>query len=228
LLAGSGLLLGLGLGLHFAAPSLCVSGLRAECERSLGPAAEYRVEIGSPRGLRLLAGRFHDVGVVGRDVQIKPDLVLDELRLRAPSLSVQPWSGALRETTSAEVEVFLSTERLNHFLRRKVDPRLLTHLQVTLTDGRMQVTARTPWPPVKIRVVGRVVLTRPTRLDFIPLETEIASFQVPAWVLRLVSQEINPLLECKPRPWPWQWENLRLEPRGLQARGRVTLLPGRR
>ena len=162
----------------------------------LGPAARYDVQVdGDP--FALTRGRARAVHIQGQDVQLAPDVTLDTLAVDARDVSFDTGTRRLSHIGGAAFTASLGQANLSRYLARSKP--LLPGLVVTLLPNAVE--ARVPVDVLKLHTVAvlsgsfRPNAEDPSRLDFVAQSAQVGSVPLPASLVNLAVNELNPVLD---------------------------------
>ncbi len=162
----------------------------------LGPAAHYDVQVdGDP--FALTRGRARAVHIQGQDVQLSPSITLDTLNADARDVSFDTKTRRLSHIGGAAFTASVGQANLDRYLAQSKP--LLPGLTVTLLPD--SVEARIPVDVLKLHTAAllsgsfRPDADDPSKLDFEASTAEVGSVPVPAGLVNLAVNEINPVID---------------------------------
>ena len=191
---------------------------------ALGPAAHYDVQVdGDP--FALTRGRARAVHIQGQDVQLAPDVTLDMLTLDARDISFDTGTRRLSHIGGAAFTASLGQGNLDRYLVQSKP--LLPGLVVTLLPDAVQ--ARVPVDVLKLHTMA--VLSgsfRPnaedsSRLDFVAQRAQVGDVPLPASLVNLAVNELNPVLDLSHLKVPLTVTDARVSKRHLVVSGTARL-----
>ncbi len=161
----------------------------------LGPAAHYDVQVdGDP--FALARGRAHGVHIQGQDVQLSPRITLDTLNADAEDVSFDTSTRRLSHVGRTRFTATMNQEHLTRYLAQSKP--LLPGLVVTLQDSA--VAARVPVTFLGLHTTAALAgsfvpnATDPSRLDFVTQGAQIGSIPLPAGLVNLAVDDLNPVI----------------------------------
>ena len=161
----------------------------------LGPAAHYDVQVdGDP--FALARGRARGVHIQGLDVQISPRLTLDTLNADAEDVSFDTKTRRLSHVGVTRFTATLDQEHLTAYLAQSKP--LLPGLVVTLQDSNVE--ARVPVTFLGLHTTAALAGTfapnadDPSRLDFVTRGAQIGDVPLPAGLVNLAVDTLNPVI----------------------------------
>ena len=162
----------------------------------LGPAAHYDVQVaGDP--FALTRGRARAVHIQGQDVQLAPSVTLDTLTVDARDVSFDTGTRKLSHIGGAAFTASLGQANLSRYLAQSKP--LLPGLVVTLLPDAVE--ARVPVDVLNLHTTAilsgtfRPNASDPSRLDFVAQNAQVGSVPLPASLVNLAVDELNPILD---------------------------------
>jgi hypothetical protein len=162
----------------------------------LGPARHYSTRVRGDSAGAILRGRLKQVHVTGRDVQLDPDLLVDELTLDFDEIEVDTKAQTLRRVGSAAFGCRIGEARLDRYVRAR--RRDVPSLSVTLKGGGLVVSAKPDVLgviAVPVSVQGRLVPRGGGAIDFEPDRAKVSVLPIPQVVLDYLARKLNPVVE---------------------------------
>ncbi len=161
----------------------------------VGPAARYDVQVdGDP--FALVRGRARGIHIQGKSVQLSPILTLDTLNADADDVSFDQKTRTLTHVGQTRFTASLSQTHFDAYLAGSKP--LLPNLAVTLrTDD---VLASVPVTFLGMHTVARLSGTvrpsafDPTRLDFVANGAQLGDVPLPAGLINLALDRLNPVI----------------------------------
>ncbi len=161
----------------------------------IGPAARYDVQVdGDP--FALARGRARGIHIQGRSVQLSPDLTVDTLTADAADVSFDRSSRKLTSVGQTRFTATLSQPHLAAYLA--ASKPLLPGLSITLRSD--DVLAAVPVTFLGLNTTAalagtvRPSLSDPTRLDFVANGAQIGAVPLPAGLINLALDRLNPVI----------------------------------
>ena len=162
----------------------------------LGPAAHYDVQVdGDP--FALARGRARAVHIEGQDVQLSPRLTVDTLDADVRDVSFDVGTHKLSHLGSTAFTASLSQAHLGKYLAQS-KPRL-PYLVVTILPDAVE--ARVPIEVLKLQTTAVLVgsfqpdADDPSKLDFAATGAQIGVVPLPAGLVNLALDSLNPVLD---------------------------------
>jgi LmeA-like phospholipid-binding len=165
----------------------------------LGKASLYKTRIQADSLGAVMRGRVRRVEIVGRNVQIVPDLVLAELSITAEEIEVDRRKKQLKNVGKALFTAQITEANLAKCVKgRRPD---IKDLNVTLRGEFVQAKLRPQvfgYPTVPITIQGKL-LTRNNgvALDFEPDAARITLVPIPKFVLDWTMEKLNPVVDLQ-------------------------------
>ena len=163
--------------------------------RVIGPAARYDVQVdGDP--FALARGRARGVHIQGLSVQLSPILTLDTLNADIEDVSFDRDTRTLTHVGQTRFTAALSQPHLSAYLA--ASKPLLPGLAVTLRTDDVQ--AAVPVTFLGLHTTARLSGTvrpsalDPTRLDFVAGDAQIGVVPLPAGLINLALDQLNPVI----------------------------------
>lgn len=171
--------------------------------RIIGPARRYVVQVdGDPFAIG--RGRARRIDIDGRDVVMASGLTMDRLTIEADDVSFDVKSRTLQHVGHVSFMGRLGQRNLDNYIARiKPDP---PGLSITLRWDDMEVAV-----PVEVasltttaRLSGTLIPSRsgPDKLDFVANKASVGIVPVPAKVVNLALDRLNPVLDLSGRRFP--------------------------
>ncbi len=161
----------------------------------IGPAAHYDVQVdGDP--FALVRGRARGVHIQGQSVQLSPELTVDTLTADAEDVSFDRSTRKLTYVGQTRFAATLSQPHLSAYLA--ASKPLLPGLVVTLRPD--DVVASVPVTFLGLHTMAtlagtvRPSLADPTRLDFVANGAQIGVVPLPAGLINLALDRLNPVI----------------------------------
>ena len=161
----------------------------------LGPAARYDVQVdGDP--FALARGRARGVHIQGLDVQLSPTVTLDTLDVDAEDVSFDTTTRRLSHVGLTHFAATMDQTHLADYLA--LSKPLLPGLSVTLGDS--DVEARVPVTFLGLHTTAALTGTfapdaaDPSRLDFVTQGAQVGGVPLPAGLVRLAVDQLNPVI----------------------------------
>ena len=161
----------------------------------LGPAAHYDVQVdGDP--FALARGRARGVHIQGLGVQVSPKITLDTLSADAEDVSFDTKTRHLSHVGATRFTATMDQEHLSNYLAQSKP--LLPGLVVTLQES--DVVARVPVTFLGLHTTAALAGTfapnadDPSRLDFVTQGAQIGVVPLPAGLVNLAVDTLNPVI----------------------------------
>ncbi len=162
----------------------------------LGPAAHYDVQVdGDP--FALTRGRARAVHIQGQDVQLAPAVTLDTLTIDARDVSFDTATRRLSHIGLTAFTASLGQANLSRYLAQSKP--LLPGLVITLLPDAVE--ARIPVDVLNLHTTAvlsgsfRPDASNPSQLDFVAQNAQVGSVPLPASLVNLAVDELNPVLD---------------------------------
>jgi hypothetical protein len=162
----------------------------------LGPARTYSTRVRGDSAGAILRGRLKRVQVTGADVQLDPDLVVDDLTLDFEEVDVDTKAQVLRSVGNAAFACRIGAANLDHYVRARRDD--IPGLRVALKGSSIAVSMAADALgilSVPITVEGRLVPRGGGALDFEPDRARLSIVPIPRMVLDILAHRLNPVIE---------------------------------
>ena len=190
----------------------------------LGPAVHYEVQVdGDP--FALARGRARAVHVQGVGVQISPSLTLDTLNADVQDVSFDTKTRTLSHLGQTTFTASLSQDNLSRYLAQSKP--LLPGLVVTLLPDTVQ--AQVPVSALGLQTTAelsgslRPDSADPSKLDFVAADARIGRVPVPAGLVNIALDTVNPLLDLSVLKAPLAVTEARIRNRQLVLSGTANL-----
>ncbi len=164
----------------------------------LGPAAHYDVQVdGDP--FALTRGRARAVHIQGLDVQLAPDVTLDTLAVDARDVSFDTRTRRLSHIGGTVFRASLGQANLSRYLARSKP--LLPGLVITLLPHAVEARVPVNVEALKLHTVAvlsgsfRPSAEDPSRLDFVAQSAQVGPVPLPASLINVAVNELNPVLD---------------------------------
>ncbi len=161
----------------------------------LGPAAHYEVQVdGDP--FALTRGRAKAVHIQGEEVHLSPSLTVDTLKADAQDVSFDKSTRRLDHVGQTQFTATISQAHLAQYLAQTKP--LLPGLRVTIRSE--DVEAQVPVSAFGLQTTATLTGTvapnsgDPTRLDFSANHAQVGPVPLPAALVNLALDQINPLV----------------------------------
>ena len=162
----------------------------------LGPAARYDVQVdGDP--FALTRGRARAIHIQGQDVQIAPAVTLDTLGIDARDVSFDTETRRLSHIGETAFTASLGQANLTRYLAQSKP--LLPGLVITLLPDAVE--ARVPVDVLNLHTTAvlsgsfRPDASDPSQLDFAAQDAQVGGVSLPASLVNLAVNELNPILD---------------------------------
>jgi hypothetical protein len=162
----------------------------------LGPARSYSTRVKGDSAGAILRGRLKQVHVTGSDVQLDPDLLVDDLTLDFDEVEVDMKAQTLHSIGSAAFGCRIGAANLDRYVRvRRPD---IGGLRIALKGSALVVNAKPDVLgviAVPVSVQGRLVPRGGAALDFEPDQAKVSVLPIPQVVLDYLARKLNPVVE---------------------------------
>ncbi len=190
----------------------------------LGPAAHYDVQVdGDP--FALSRGRAHAVHIQGQTVQLSQALTLDTLTVDVGDISFSQETRRLDHVGRADFTAALSQEHLTAYLAHSKP--LLPGLVVALRPDDVQ--ARVPVKFLGLETTAALSGTfkpdaaEPSKLDFVTDGAQVGILPLPAGLVNLAVDQLNPVLSLSGLKAPLSITGVRIVNSQLTLQGTADL-----
>lgn len=162
----------------------------------LGPAAHYDVQVDGD-SLALSRGRARHVHIDGVDVQLTPSAIVDTLHLDAQDLSFDTAARQLQHVGRVDFTGTMSQAHLNQYLAQTKTgiPGLVVTLRQSDVEARVPVTLLGLHTTAALSGTLQPSAESADKLDFITRGAQVGVVPLPAGLVRLAIDEINPLID---------------------------------
>lgn len=163
---------------------------------TLGPASHYEVQVDGD-SFALSRGHVHAIHIQGKDVQLTPNLTVDTFDAAATDVSFSRASRRVTHVGQTDLTVTIGQEHLSAYLR-KAKPRP-SGLSVTLRES--DLSARVPVTFLGMKTSVTLIGTlspsdsEPGKLDFIDHSARFSIVPLPAALVNLALEILNPVIE---------------------------------
>jgi hypothetical protein len=161
----------------------------------LGPAAHYDVQVdGDP--FALARGRARGVHIQGQDVQISPKITLDTLNADAADVSFDTRTRRLSHVGATRFTATMSQGHLTDYLAQSKPllPGLIVTLRPSDVEARVPVTFLGLHTTAALSGTFAPDAADPSRLDFITHGAQVGIVPLPAGLLNLAVDQLNPVV----------------------------------
>ncbi len=190
----------------------------------LGPAAHYEVQVdGDP--FALSRGRARAIHIQGQDVQLSSRLTLDTLDADARDVSFNRETHRLEHVGQTDFTGTIGQAHLTAYLARTKP--LLPGLTVTLRSD--DVEARVPVKFLGLQTTADLTgslapnTEEPSKLDFVTNGVHVGIVPLPAALVNLALDQLNPLISLSGLKAPLAITNTGISDRELSLKGTVDL-----
>jgi LmeA-like phospholipid-binding len=165
----------------------------------LGKAGSYKTRIKADSLGAVMRGRVRRVEIIGRNVQLVPDLLVTELSITAEEIEVDKRKKQLKNVGKALFTAQITEANLAKCVKgRRPD---IKDLNVTLRGEFVQAKLRPQvfgYPTVPITIQGKL-LTRNEgiALDFEPDAARVTLVPIPKFVLDWTMEKLNPVVDLQ-------------------------------
>jgi len=164
----------------------------------LGPAAHYDVQVdGNP--FALSRGRAKAVHLQGQEVQLSPSLTLDTLTADVEDVSFDPATRQLTHVGQAQFTATIDQEHFQtYFAQAKTRYPGLT-IAFRSNDARAQVPVTFLGLQTTASLTGTLApnADNPSKLDIIANGGQVGGVPIPAALLNLALDELNPVITLR-------------------------------
>lgn len=162
----------------------------------LGPAVHYDVQVDADP-FALARGRARAVHVQGIGVQVSPSLTLDTLTADVQDVSFDTKTRKLSHLGQTAFTASLGQENLSRYLSQSKPllPGLVVTLLPDAVEAQVPVSALGLQTTAELSGFLRPDPADPSKLDFIANAAQIGPVPVPASLVNLALDTVNPLLD---------------------------------
>ncbi len=190
----------------------------------LGPAVHYDVQVdGDP--FALARGRARAVHVQGVGVQLSPSLTLDTLTADVQDVSFDTKTRKLSHLGQTAFTGSLGQNNLSRYLAQSKSllPGLVVTLLPDAVEAQVPVSALGLQTTAELSGSLRPDASDPTKLDFIASNAQIGRVGVPASLVNLALDTVNPLLDLSTLQAPLAVTDAKVQNRKLVLSGTADL-----
>lgn len=192
--------------------------------RIIGPARHYDVQVdGDPFALG--RGRARRVNIEGRDVVMAPGLTMDRLTIEADDVSFDVKNRSLKHIGRVLFTGRLGQRNLDNYIARiKPDP---SGLSITLRWDDMEVAV--PVDVASLTTTARVsgtltpALSGSDKLDFVANRGSVGIVPVPARIVNLAIDQVNPVLDLSRLRFPVAMTDAAVDRGSIVLKGTATI-----
>lgn len=184
----------------------------------LGPAGRYDVQVdGDP--FALTRGRARGVHIQGQDVQLSPEITLDTLNADAADVSFDTKTRRLSHVGSTQFTATMSQQHLTRSLAQSKPllPGLVVTLRPSDVEARIPVTFLGLHTTAALAGTFKPNAADPSRLDFVTQGAQVGGVPLPAGLVNLAVDELNPVVNLAGLKAPLTITNVSVD------NGRLTL-----
>ncbi len=190
----------------------------------LGPAAHYDVQVdGDP--FALARGRAKAVHIQGQEVQLSPSLTLDTLNADVSEVSFDRDTRRLTHVGQAQFTATLDQEHFQAYLARAKS----SYPDLTITLRSDDVQAQVPVTFLGLQTTASLTGTLapdasdPNKLDFVANGGRVGIVPLPAILLNLALDELNPVISLSGLRVPLTLKNASVTDNQLTLTGLANL-----
>ena len=190
----------------------------------LGPAVRYDVQVdGDP--FALTRGRARAVHVQGIGVQLSPSLTLDTLNADVEDVSFDTKTRKLSHLGRTAITASLGQENLSRYLAqaKSAVPGLVITLLPDAVEAQVPVSALGLQTTAELTGSLRPDASDPGKLDFVASGAQLGSVPVPAGLVNIALDTVNPLLDLSTLRAPLTITDARVQNRQLTLSGTANL-----
>ncbi len=162
----------------------------------LGPAAHYDVQVdGDP--FALTRGRARAVHIQGQDVQLSPRITLDTLNIDTRDVSFDTGTRRLSHIGATAFTASLGQANLDRYLAQSKPllPGLVVTLLPDAVEARVPVSFAGLHTTAALSGSFRPNADDPRRLDFVAQNAQLGEVPLPASLVNLAVESLNPVLD---------------------------------
>jgi hypothetical protein len=206
-------------------------GIKNALPKAIGPAATYAVTVESDP-FELARGHLRQVKIVGTDVNLSPQLLIDELDVDATDIDADIVTQKVTSIGNVVFRAVVGQDSINHYLDSQStnSPQRLEHLTVDLNDHSVTATVlvRALGVYVPASVTGTFGVEPGSRkyIDFIADSGSLSIIPVPQFALRYALNRINPVIDLTTSTVPVTVENVSIVGGDLIITGEADLQQG--
>ena len=190
----------------------------------LGPAVHYDVQVdGDP--FALARGRARAVHMQGVGVQLSPSLTLDTLNADVQDVSFDTKTRTLSHLGQTAFTASLGQENLSRYLAQSKPllPGLVVTLLPDAVEAQVPVSALGLQTTAELSGSLRPDASDPSKLDFVASNAQIGRVPVPAGLVNIALDTVNPLLDLSVLKAPLAVTDARIQNRRLVLSGTANL-----
>ena len=191
----------------------------------LGPADSYEVSV-SGRTAEMISGRLSELTIHGKNVQLQPDLNVDDLLVEMRGVRFDTDKNRLSSVDETVFEALLSEKCLTRFIAKRQPD--LKELRIELKRGKATVRTRPSLLGLSagIALTGDLEVAAANKISFIPDRMSVAGLPVPEMALNFVSERINPIMDMSLARFPAEIHDLTVMTGRIRVRGTADLSHG--
>jgi hypothetical protein len=162
----------------------------------LGPAAHYDVQVDAD-AFALARGRARAVHIQGQDVQLSPSITLDTLNADARDVSFDTTTRRLSHIGETTFTASLGQANLDRYLAQSKPllPGLVVTLQSDTVEARIPISVLGLHSTAALSGSFRPNADDPRKLDFETSGAQIGPVPLPAGLVNLAVQSVNPVID---------------------------------
>jgi hypothetical protein len=231
---------------HFVIAAVCLTALcgcagpvdhtiagaiRHSLPTSIGPARNYAVFVDSDP-LEAAKGHLRKVDIIGLGVNLSPQILVDELDIHILDVDANPLTRKVKSVGPVTFAATISQTGIDHYLATQPDDskQKQDHLEVAINQNSITATVRvkTLGVAVPASVTGTFQIDRgnPQHLSFVPDSGSFSVISVPGFALRLVLNEVNPVIDLSKSTVPVSVDSISINSGKIQLTGEADLQQG--
>ena len=191
----------------------------------IGPADSYEVSV-SGRTPKMLSGRLSELVIHGRNVQLQPDLNVDDLVVEMRDVEFDTGKNELTGVGETAFSAVISGKCLTRFIvKRQPD---LKELKIELRPGKATVRVRPSLLGLSagVAITGGLEVAPSNKISFIPDKMSVAGLPIPERALNFVSERINPVMDMSLASFPAQITRIAVMAGRIRVEGTADLRRG--
>jgi hypothetical protein len=190
----------------------------------IGPAEKYDVHVqGDP--MEIVKGHAKFVTIDGKNVQLAPGLVMNELHIDATDLALNTKTRKVEHAGSVEFVCQLGQIHLNQYIAQMKPsvPGLKVMIRWTDIEAVVPVSAADIHTTVTVDGVLQPSQWGPDKLDFVPSGADVGPVPVPHRLLNLAMDQLNPVVDLSTMKFPVDIDSAQAKDERIIVVGTTTL-----
>jgi len=174
--------------------------IKSALPSAIGPAENYAVTVKTDP-IALAQGHLREVDIVGTDVQLSPQLLIDELDIDASDIDINLNTRQVKSVGQVLFLAQVGQDNIDHYIDNEPagSTQRAEDLKVTVNDH--SITARVLVKmlgidvPASVTGAFEVEPDNPKLLDFVANKGSLSIIPLPQFALNIALQRINPVID---------------------------------